>query len=396
MPALEKDKRIGHFHFHWTETSADAKDNVSEAQVDETGDVLNHLWDLYSAELREPKADLVGGIRLLDVEIYFDAGLFGSTSSFRNQIFLNSRDVVRDPCRRQTTSAHELFHRVQYAYGYITGTPGQRWWVEALGSWSQQYAYPDEHDYVLRVESGLRNPHISLLTRSYDACHFWKHFGERLAAYGTFPSEREAVAAFLQEYNSNGRDAQAACDRVWSNYQASQPFNSLFALWATANFAKDFTGFPDGYADNARVVTRCGRNYGPYSVITPVNDIDIGADGQAWRSPRLFVNSFGTDYHRFRLDSSVTRVNVRFAAVAAGSGPFAVELLLVRGDDYRRVEKQLSTILHAWDLDVAHEDIDGFVAIVSALDGQGGEYIVAINHTEQEMAAFVSADSPVT
>ena len=161
-PSLERTKTIGHFRFQWTETSSDARDNTNETNVDATAAVLNDCWNHYVTDFRQPQADLIGGQRILDVEVYFDPSLHGSTSSHTNRIFLNSETVVNDDCRRQTTSAHELFHRVEYTYGYVTGTPGQRWWVEALGSWSQEYYAPAIDDYISRVNGGLANPSLGL------------------------------------------------------------------------------------------------------------------------------------------------------------------------------------------------------------------------------------------
>ena len=60
IPSLEKEKTIGHFRFKWTETSADARDKVTEADIDATGVALNDCWNLYTTNFRQPQAALVG------------------------------------------------------------------------------------------------------------------------------------------------------------------------------------------------------------------------------------------------------------------------------------------------------------------------------------------------
>lgn len=377
QPSLEKQKTIDHFRFSWTEVSTDARDNVQEQDIDATGIELNALFDMYAQELRQPQAD---SNEVIDVEVYFDPGLFGSTSSFSNKIFLNSRDVVRDPCRRRTTSAHELFHRVEYAYGYQTGTPGQRWWVEALGSWSQKFAYPAEHDYVRRVEAGLSDPDKGLLTRSYDACHYWKFFGERIVAESSATAEVDAIRDFLEQHDANGHDAQAACDTVLSGIRPSRPFDSFFSDWSVANFAKDFTGVPNGYNDNEVVITNCQRTYGPYPHILPAADEVIVDDTASWTSPTQIVNEFGTDYFRFRLGSGVTQLTLRFEGNSGGGAvEFAVGRLTTKGEDWRSSGSEFSTGVHERTIDVTAEDVDGVVVAISAVSGGSGEYVLKIN-----------------
>ena len=207
---------------------------------------------------------MVAGNELIDVEVYYDSGLYGSTSSESNKIFLNSRDVVRDSCRRKTTCAHELFHRVQYEYGFVTGTADQAWWVEGLGSWSQKYAYPDQQDYVRRIISGLKNPKHNLLYRSYDACLFWKYFGERSQGFG-LASELQAIRRFLELHESNGRDAKSACAEICEAVYPQRPFDNFFGEWVLANYSKDLQDAPHGYLDNEIESTSCGRTWGAVS-----------------------------------------------------------------------------------------------------------------------------------
>ena len=101
---------------------------MSLANIKATAQVLNAAWDDFATNFKEPKHYTAGGKKLIDVRVY-DLGtfLFGQTSSTWDHIELNSKQVVRDDCKRKTTPVHELFHRVQYSYDYVSGTGGMRW-----------------------------------------------------------------------------------------------------------------------------------------------------------------------------------------------------------------------------------------------------------------------------
>ena len=381
QPSLNKDKMIDHFRFHWTESSVNPDDNVTEADIDATGDVLNWLYDKYSAELRAPQAEDVNGMQVIDVEVYFDAGLYGSTSSFGNKIFLNSRDVVRDNCRRRTTSAHELFHRVQYSYGYVTGTANQRWWVEALGSWSQKYAYPTEHDYLRRVVAGFNSPKRNLLSRSYDACHYWKYVGERLVANNSFQHEFEAIRNFMELHDSNGNDAPAACATLCQQLHSSRSFDNAFVEWAMANFAKDYLGSPYGYNDNLVQITNCSRPFGPFPTLNVDTNANIDTANSNWSSSEATVPQNGSNYHVISFGPvGAQKFDLKFEANSDGGGSeFAISVVKTKQDDWRNSINKFLSVDHTEELAPSSEDFDQVCVVVSSLSAGNGNYRIAVS-----------------
>ena len=380
-PALEREKTIGHFHFSWTEVSGNPNDNTNETNIDATAAILNDCWDRYVADFRQPKAALIGGQRIIDVDVYDDPGLHGSTSSHSNRIFLNSRTVVNDDCRRQTTSAHELFHRVEYSYGYVTGTAGQRWWVEALGSWSQEYYAPAIDDYIARVNSGLAVPGKGLLARSYDACHYWKYLGEQLSKRsGPVGSEEQAVREVLDEYSTNGLDAKAASGTVTQN-RIARPFNRFFQDWSKANYIKDLSnsGIRYDYDEDENVTMSCGRTYGPYRHVAPVTDETITGNSFTWNSGTQMANAYGTSYHNFDIDPSLTKLRMRFEGnVGGGSGFYSVHLIKIIGDRWHVIYNNPGVTERTWNLNLTAGQYDRCVLVVNGLD-TGGAYEIGIN-----------------
>ena len=380
-PALERTKTIGHFRFNWTELSGDPRDNTNETNIDATAAELNECWDRYVADFREPKANLVGGQRLLDIDVYFDPSLHGSTSSHSNRIFLNSDSVVNDVCRRQTTAAHELFHRVEYSYGYVTGTAGQRWWVEALGSWSQEYYAPAVDDYITRVNGGLANPSPGLLDRSYDACHYWKYLGEQVADRSpAVATEVQAVREVLDEYSTNGLDMKAASDTVTQS-RISRSFDSFFTDWTKANYLKDLVA-PSArydYAEDETVTTSCGRIYGPYRHVAPDTDISVTSNTSVWSSGMQTSSAFGSRYHHFDIGASVTTLGLRFGGNSGGgSGTYSVHLVMIKDDRWRVIYNNQGVVDRTWQLALTAGQFDRCVLVVNGLT-TSGPYQVEVN-----------------
>jgi hypothetical protein len=382
MPALEKDKTIGHFRFKWTETSADSRDNVSEANIDATGVILNDCWNRYTTDFRQPKADLIGGQRIIDVDVYFNGWLFGSTSSHTNKIFLNSLYVVSDDCRRQTTTVHELFHRVQYSYGYVTGTGGQTWWVEGTASWSQDYYRDNINDYVTRVNDGLAIPDKNLLNRSYDACHYWKYFAEQIDNRSTpVISEEQAMQEFLNEYSTNGLNAKGASGTITQN-RISRTFDRFFQDWSKANIIKDLDNpsIRYEYEEDEDTTTICSRTYGPYSQVNPVENITIDSNNFAWTSPTHAVDSYGTDYLIAHIRPTVSKANIRFEGNPASiTGQFSLHLILIKDNRWKMIYNNYSGVTErTWDLSFEAGKFDRCVLVVNGL-ATGGKYEISIN-----------------
>ena len=381
MPSFEKEKTIGHFHFYWTEVSSDSRDNTNETNIDATAVFLNECWDLYTTNFRQPKADLINGERIIDVEVYYDPGLHGSTSSHSNRIFLNSDSVVNDDCRRRTTSAHELFHRVEYSYGYVTGTAGQRWWVEAMASWSQDYTYNDVNDYVIRVNSGLGTAERGLLNRSYDACHFWKYIGEQLRKrVAAIPSDERALREILNEYSTNGFDTKAASETITQN-RLGRSFNRFFQDWSKANYIKDLDNpyVRYEYDEDEEVTTSCGRTYGPYAHVVPAADVNVSSDTFTWNSGLRSVISYGSDYLVFRLDPSVTQFSLHFEGnPSGGSGQFSTHLIMIKDNRWKVIYNNDSATEKTWNRSFAAGTYDTCVLVLNGL-ATGGDYEVSIN-----------------
>jgi hypothetical protein len=126
---------------------------------------------------------------------------------FNQAIWRNGSDVFR-----RSLAAHEMFHRLQYAFGlYTSRPPGAQsaWFVEGGASWAESvYNHAVTSDQ--KILASLSHPQISLLESSYYACLPW---------LGTSRTYSE-MKSMLQRFDAGATIASFADDvmreKLWS------------------------------------------------------------------------------------------------------------------------------------------------------------------------------------
>jgi hypothetical protein len=315
-PPLPETYTSGHFRFLYTTSDSNPDHNVTLAAIQTTATILNNAWNDYAVNFVEPKhyVDSCGNKRI-DVKVYYlGQYLYGQTSSFWDHMELNSKQVVMNniPCKRETTPVHELFHRCQYTYGYVTGTSIDKWAVEGTASWSQKHMASHVGDWMDRMDQGLAAPDKKLIgsSRSYDACHFWVYFGQ----YGG-GSEADLIEDVWAEYSVNGNDMRSAAEDVsWSRH--SRTLDHLVQLWSFTNFSKDFNIFTwADYVEDEWTRTCDGVTHGPldsvYAIPVTLNS------GVPYNSGTQTVQEYGADYYVITLGAGVSEVT--FSMTGTGS-----------------------------------------------------------------------------
>ncbi len=334
VPPLPATYTCGHFKFFYTTSNANPDHNVTLANIQATCTVLNKAWNDYATNFKEPKHYVSGGQKLIDVKVYYlGPSLFGSTSSSQNYIELNSKSVVREPCNRQTTPVHELFHRVQYAYGYISGTANMKWAVEATAAWSQKYRASNVGDWMSRMNTGLQSPDVALINRSYDACHFWVYLGRRGGG------ERPCIKLAWQTYQTNGKNMLNAVETVVKNrIGATLTRNWFVEQWHNNNFIKDLSNATtlQDYQEDEWTRTCGGITYGPLAEV-PRTNITLNAGTNSTRNGS--VSAYGADYYVYNVGATVNKVNLDFTATVNG---FAYTVILINGAQWTGINRSLS------------------------------------------------------
>jgi len=324
-PVLPKRKvsASGHFKIYYTKNDPDPRNNVTDAQINSLANILDSLWEKYATNFKKPRHFLVGNVERINVYVYYISNTIGgSTASNLKYINLNSVLCVRNACKRRTTAAHELFHRVQYAYGYESGTADTKWITEGTAAWSQKYAYPVYRDYMERMNSGLDSPSRDLIAeRAYDACHFWV-FLQRRANW-------TAIKEVWAQYEVNGKDAKAAVDSI-TKARFGWPFDTFAVDWALANYIKDMDNATTGgynYLENDVTETSCGVVYGPLSTV-PVTEEDITTTSPFGYTGS--VGAYGAHYYVFNVGDMAENLSIQFK----GTVPFSWGVLGIKNNAY--------------------------------------------------------------
>jgi hypothetical protein len=316
----------GHFKFFYTVDDPNPDNNVTIYDIQATARVMNSAWDNYVANFTKPMHYDSAGKELVTVYVYYlGASLYGSTASYLSSIDLCSKKVIMDSCLRKSVPVHELFHRVQYSYGYVTGTANMKWAVEGTASWSQKYLASDVGEYItMWINPGLEAPDKDLLiSRSYDACHFWVYLGERGGG------EKECIKLLWSTYKTNGNNIKGAAETVIRDRVTSvevSSFDEFAVLWNCVNFRKDETGIAAkfDYTEDEWTRTCGGVTNGPLaSVPRTTQALNVGTNYSVNGS----VSSYGADYYLFNLGGAVRRVDINLTAISNhfGYGLFALK-----------------------------------------------------------------------
>ncbi len=327
MPAFNKTYTTGHFKFYYTDNNPNAKHNATLANIQATATILNAAWNDYTANFRKPKHYIkITSVlppkwdEMIDVKCY-DLGdsLYGVTNSHWNHIELNTNKVINNASRRKTTPVHELFHRVEYSYGYVTGTANMKWAVEATASWSQKYRAPEVGDWMGRINSGLQNPDGALTGRSYDVCGMWCYMGQRAG------NERNFIRKAWEGYTlANGYNMQLALQKaIQAQIGAQYTLNHIIGWWNFTNFYKDMANASSSF-DYQEDENGAG-GFGPLaSVPTSTKTLTKGAAATASSGTAA---AFGADYHVYNLSGNPTKVEIKITT----TGKFGYALIKYKG-----------------------------------------------------------------
>lgn len=313
-PALPRTYSEGRFRFFYTDSDPNPAHNVTLAGIKATAKVFNAAWDAYLPLFGAPKHYLKSGQPTVDVQVYYQSGRYGSTSSFSKAIFINSKTVVNNYCKRESTPAHELFHRVQYAHGYVSGQSDLKWAVEGTAVWSQKFRAPHIGDWMLRINTGLYYAYRGLFDRSYDAAHLWIHLG-RWAG-----DDRAVIRSLWRNFQRRvGHDRQPmvqALDEVIDE-QVGRDLDHVWLMerWTEANLLKEFSGVAATQTyDEQHLALRCGTSaYGPVRPVRKRMEVSLpNPCGGALQETVRSLKWYGADYYVVEAKPGTGRVEVSF------------------------------------------------------------------------------------
>ena len=179
LPKFENRLETEHFVLKWTNKSTYLPDNIKDPQIiKETADYLETAWAKY-AELFGRTPYIPPGKDKVEV-IFRDIDCYGFADPPDGPIEL-SAGAWRDPKSsgiRRSTSAHELFHKLQYAYGYKTKWKPQqpyKWFSEGTAAWAEVYVW-GRVSRVGKVDDIFKDSSMDLYEADDRAMPFWIYF----------------------------------------------------------------------------------------------------------------------------------------------------------------------------------------------------------------------------
>ncbi len=179
MPAFENHFETDHFVLKWTNRSTHSADNIGDAQIiKDTAQYLEYAWAKY-AELFGRHPYTAPGKDKIEV-VFRDMDCYGVADPPDGPIQFNSvawvdRNTVGI---RRPTSAHELFHKLQYAYGFKTKWRPKkpyRWFSEGTAAWSEVYVW-GRVSRACKVDELFRDADMDLYEAEDTAMPFWIYF----------------------------------------------------------------------------------------------------------------------------------------------------------------------------------------------------------------------------
>lgn len=368
FPGFENSTETEHFVLHWTNTSAYAPDNIADDSIiTETGTFLEEAWSTFFAAFdRAPYPP--SGAEKIDV-LFHDISGYGVASPPDGPIQLDAESWVSLPGIRRPTSAHELFHKLQYAFGYRTmwsPVSPYKWFSEGSASWAEVFQW-QRVSGAYKINDLFSNPDLNLFDASYRSLPFWVFFEARQKS----TAEDQPMRNFLQRYEAHGNEEQALMEAVgdeWppNNVYATLP--SFFALFARDRWIGHWKIGPTGGV--------YGEIRGPGDeVLTPSAAVVSVAleDGDVYNSSGS-VSGLGTDYFQFDLGASTDGQILTLSVDGATGGDFSYYLIWQKDGNWKRAIFPFtvsSDLSHAETID--HAQADQLVVAISGR-GLGGGY----------------------
>lgn len=294
LPAFDQVLETDHFVLRWTNSAAHAADNIADpAIVAETAEYLEAAWQRYVTVFGRAPYPPAGATKI-DVNFWDIAG-FGVASPPDGPISFNAAAWVAQPGIRRPTSAHELFHKLQYAYGYRTTwnpVAPYKWFSEGSASWAEVFMW-QRVSGAYKLTDLFTNPDLNLFDASYSALPFWLFFDTRQRD----TADDIPLVGYLERYEASGDEEAALAQAIDDDWPANAVYGQLdhfFALFARERRTGAWRQTPVGAQPYATILGPDGAALAPALTMTTVPL----ASGDSY-SVGGSVSGLGSDYLRF-------------------------------------------------------------------------------------------------
>ncbi len=245
MPSFECRCETKHCVLRWTNSSRHAEDNISDPQiVKDTGTYLETAWAKYT-ELFGRQPYLAPGLTKMEI-VFRDMDCYGVSDPPNGPIQFNSSDWVKNPGIRKPTSAHELFHKMQYAYGYRTKWKPREpysWFTEGTAVWAEVFVWGMVSRNA-KADTIFRDTRMDLYDADYAAMPFWIY-----CVKGNHPNaNNKFMVKLFEKCELNGGDQNRALNETIKETYGGSPgdFLNSFARDRRHGFWSDTCDSPYG------------------------------------------------------------------------------------------------------------------------------------------------------
>jgi hypothetical protein len=227
-PSFENQLETEHFILRWTNASSHAADNIGDADiVRETAGYLEAAWGKLTGLFGRTPYLPAGSSKM--VVIFHDLDCYAYADPPEGPIEFNASVWIRMPSIRQSTSAHELLHKLQYAYGYKTRWVAREpklWFTEGTAAWAEVFVW-GRVSRSCKVVDMFKNTSIDLYEAEDMALPFWIYF---VSGNSGAPKDQLMVKLFEKCEEQRGDLKDALFDVIRDAYGSVDSFFLRFAL----------------------------------------------------------------------------------------------------------------------------------------------------------------------
>lgn len=322
-PEFENQIETDHFILKWTNASKDVENNIADSSlVSEAGDLLETAWARYNTAFGKAPYVPAGGTK---IEVVFqDIWALGLASPPDGPIQLDAPNWISQPGIRQSATAHELFHKLQYAFGFRTvWTPTEeqyQWFSEGTAAWAEVYTWQRVAGATV-ITDLFDLPDMDLYSLAYSTLPFWIFFDTRQRD----TPEDLPMVGYLQKYEASGDERASlaqAIDEDWPTNNVYGQLDHFFALFSRERYLGTWRQTPVGAQPYAHILGPDG-----VEITRPLAVKDVPLEsGDSFTAPAS-VSGFGSDYFRFLFQPDTQGKTLTVTVTGAPGGDYSYYLI---------------------------------------------------------------------